>query len=245
MRINPWKTKAVLVLTQVSSYLMVSHWRTLTSADSSFLVFHRKRSQHRIDLPFRILQAKYMSLVAAWYIIVYKGEGLPSSSSIDSARLASGRQKRYNNDSNRHILHLRCRDCVLSTEMRPHWHTVGASPKDTWLVARASLLVVKPSWRPTEDVGNGAHGKHETFLLTSSLLLRTMEKGMNESLGWARAGPSKPVCVRLWCGQPDWWCRRNPPQVSASTSISRNKRMEGLLPSNAWISLLSIRPWNA
>ncbi len=165
-----------------------------------------------------------MSLVAAWYTIVYKGEGLPSSSSIDSALLASGWQKEiYNNDSNRHIIHLRCRDCVLSTEMRPYWHTVGACPKETWWVARTSLLVVKPSARPTEDVGNGTHGKHETFLLTTSLRLRTMEKVMNEVSGeLARVGRS-----RMWCGQPDWWCRRNPPQVSASTSISRNKRMDG------------------
>ncbi len=48
--------------------------------------------------------------------------------------------------------------------------------------ARTASLVAETSWKPTEDVGHSTQGRPGTSLWTASLRLRTVEKGLVESL---------------------------------------------------------------
>ncbi len=60
--------------------------------------------------------------------------------------------------------------------------------------ANTASRVAPTNWRPAEDVGSHYQGRPGAPLRTTSLWLRTMEKGQGESLLWACAGPLSLQC---------------------------------------------------
>ncbi len=53
----------------------------------------------------------------------------------------------------------------------------------------------------------------------ASIWLRTIEKGLGESLLWARTGSASLECLHPWRGQLNW-CRLNPPRLNACSTTS-------------------------
>ncbi len=203
MCINGSKTKLMSALTP---------WWTAPSClgecgqiQVPWLDVRRKRPGHREDqrqdesCPFRILSSATLSLVAAWNIVAYKGQGLPGSSALNFTRrlrdmtctssgrrdVGSLRQWQHPPHSTRKAQRL-CAIRGAASPPLPYTHTSTARAKKAPLVWSCHKMyrrwvdqgpsrslttshVAQASWLLAEDVGIHAWWRKDCVKVSSEL----------------------------------------------------------------------------
>ncbi len=128
----------------------------------------------------------------------------------------------FDNDSICRILHVSRRNCMQSVKIQ-HDLCLSSIPvkrPDGELIKDLLLPTSPRTWhRPVDDVGKHDHGIPGAPLRTASLLVRTIEKGLDLSLKWYRTWPLSLGCLHPWRVQLDWRYRLKLPPINATKRI--------------------------